>query len=207
MVAIFLNIFIFLFGLIVGSFLNCLIYRLEQDQGKTILKGKSFCPKCHHSLRWFDLFPVISFFFLKGKCRYCSKKISWQYPTVEIATGLLFLLIFNFQFSMINEFSIFNQFLVLFFWFIIWSLLLVIFVYDLKHYIIPDKVLVPFLGFILFFRILPFFGNWKLEIGNSRPLLNGLFLACFVSFIFFLIWLASKGRAMGFGDVKLIFPL
>lgn len=83
---------IFAFGLFIGSFLNCVIYRLEQ--GKSFLKGRSYCPHCKHQLFWQDLIPVLSFFILRGKCRYCQKSISWQYPLVELATGIIFILCF-----------------------------------------------------------------------------------------------------------------
>ena len=88
-----LSLIIFIFGISCGSFLNCVIYRLKEK--KSFLRGWSFCPYCHHQLGFFDLIPILSFIFLKGKCRYCGRKISWQYPLVEIATGALFVLIFN----------------------------------------------------------------------------------------------------------------
>ena len=85
--------FIFLFGLAVGSFLNCVIYRLER--GESFFSGRSYCPHCQHVLNWQDLIPVFSFLILKGKCRYCSQKFSWQYPLVELATALLFISLLN----------------------------------------------------------------------------------------------------------------
>src|SRR4030066_2461357 len=91
---------IFVFGLILGSFLNCFIYRLE-TRGSA-LKGRSFCPDCKHVLVWPNLIPVLSFFLLGRKCRYCKKPISWQYPLVEIITGLIFVLILNSQLSILN---------------------------------------------------------------------------------------------------------
>ena len=143
-------ILIFLLGLSVGSFLNVVICRLETKE--PIFLSRSHCPKCGALLKWSDLIPLVSFLIQKGKCRYCGKKISWQYPIVEITTGLLFLLIFNFQFfilrqgfdgqAIFNQFPIF-QFLNLLFYFFIASVLIVIFVYDLKHYIIPDKIVYP----------------------------------------------------------------
>ena len=125
-------IFVLSFGLIVGSFLNCVIYRLEE--GKSFLKGRSFCPDCKHTLSWRDLIPLLSFLILKGKCRYCQKKISWQYPSVELSTGILFLLIFNYTFP---------NLLATGYWLLVASFLIIIFVYDLKHYVIPDKVIYP----------------------------------------------------------------
>ena len=80
--------FIFLFGIIIGSFLNVLIYRIPLKLD--FVKGRSFCPSCHHELGALDLFPVFSYLFLKGKCRYCHEKISWRYPLIELLTGILF---------------------------------------------------------------------------------------------------------------------
>lgn len=177
---ILLSIFIFLLGLVVGSFLNCVIYRLEA--GKS-LKGRSFCPQCGHKLSWLDLFPVFSFLFLAGKCRHCGKKISTQYPLVELAGGIIFLLIFSAQSEILSA----GQFLNLIFLLYIASVLIVIFVYDLKHYIIPDKVLLPAIAIALIF--------------NFQDILAGLVAACF----FLAIFLISQGRWMGFGDVKLAF--
>ena len=111
----------------VGSFLNCVIYRLEKEE--SFLKGRSYCPRCKHKLGLLDLIPVLSFMWLRGRCRYCHEKISVQYPLVEIATGLLFLLTYKLQPTTYN--------------FIIVPFMVAIFVYDLKHYIIPDKVIYP----------------------------------------------------------------
>jgi leader peptidase (prepilin peptidase)/N-methyltransferase len=186
--------FVFVLGLCIGSFLNCVIYRLEQ---KKKITGRSFCPHCKHKLSWQDLFPVFSFLFLRGKCRYCKKNISWQYPIVELATGILFVLIFKFLnfYNFSNNFLIF-EFLNLAFLFYIASVLVVIFVYDLEHYLIPDKVLFPAIIITFVFRVLELFGNYA-------HLLNYILAAAIGSGFFLVIFLASKGRAMGFGDVKL----
>jgi prepilin signal peptidase PulO-like enzyme (type II secretory pathway) len=128
---------------------------------------------------------------------------------VEITTSVIFLLIFNFQFLIFNEFlnvSIF-QFLNLLFLFYIASVLVVIFVFDLKHYLIPDKVLFPAIIIAFVYRVL---GNWKLpawpvgrEIGNLTFVLNYFYAILAGAGFFFLLWLISKGKWMGFGDVKL----
>ena len=199
-------IFVFLLGLTVGSFLNCVIYRLEKNE--SFLKGRSYCPHCKHILGWQDLIPVLSFFILRGKCRYCGKRISWQYPLVEIATGLLFLLIFNFKFLISKQFLIFN-FLNLFYHWVIASFLIIIFVYDLKYYIIPDKIIYPAIALTFlyqFFHSLEFenwnlFRIWNLEFGILKPLLSA-FLA---SIFFLIIVLFSKGKWMGGGDIKVAF--
>ena len=183
-----ISIFVFLAGLCIGSFLNCVIYRLEN---KKSLKGRSFCPHCKHTLDWKDLFPVFSFVALLGKCRYCHKKISWQYPIVEISTGLIFLLISNLQFSISNQFTIieFSNLLYLLY---IASVLIIIFIYDLKHYLIPDKILFPAIIISLFYQF--FF---------SEHFLNHFFAGLVASGFFFVIFFISGGKWMGFGDVKL----
>lgn len=210
------NFFIFLFGLAIGSFLNCVIYRLDFPNfsflsAKTLSRkiwtgeknlgeqSRSYCPKCKHTLSWQDLIPVFSFLFLKGNCRYCKKSISIQYPLVELMTGLVFLLIFNFSpFAKATGGQAFANFLFLL---IISCFLIIIFVYDLKHYIIPDKVLFPAIAIVFLYRL---FGDlvvsrWDLGLGNF--ILAGLLASAFFLFIF----LISDGRWMGFGDVKLAF--
>ena len=91
---------VFIFGLLIGSFINCLVYRLHIK--KSFIHGRSFCPHCKHQLVWYDNLPLISYLFLKGKCRYCKKTISIQYPLVELSTAILFLIIFIQQFTQSN---------------------------------------------------------------------------------------------------------
>jgi len=196
------SIFIFLIGLAVGSFLNTVIFRLKSHQ--PILFSRSRCPQCKKILAWYDLIPLISFILTFGKCRYCKKPISWQYPIVELITGILFVLGFIKILStqkLTNVWPIF-VFNLLYFWFI-FSVLIIIFVYDLRFIIIPDKVIYPAL-------VLTTLGNLVLDLlakssftfPDSR-FISGLF-AGFLSFAFFLILvLVSRGRWMGQGDVKL----
>ena len=181
-------IFVFLFGLCIGSFLNCVIYRLEE--GKS-LKGRSFCPHCKHTLDWLDLFPVFSFLFLRGKCRYCRKGISIQYPLVELATGIIFVLIFNYFYSVLSL----HQCLFILYTLIISCFLIVIFVYDLKHYIIPDKVLFPAIVIALIYNLIPPY--------NLQHIFYTLLAVVIASGFFLTIFLISGGKWMGFGDVKL----
>lgn len=176
---ILINSFIFIFGLIIGSFLNCVIYRQEQEKS---LSGRSFCPQCGHVLSWKDLIPVLSFLLLKGKCRYCKNRISWQYPAVELASALAFLLIFSLPKANMAEIICLLA---------ISSALIVIFVFDLKHFIIPDRMII----FASFFAFL-----YRIFAGN---MINSLFSAVLASLFFLIIFLVSRGRAMGFGDVKL----
>jgi len=178
-----LYLFIFLFGLSVGSFLNCVIYRLEI--GSSFLKGRSFCPYCKHTLSWQDLIPVLSFVFLQGLCRYCRQKISLQYPLVELATGTIFLLIF-----LTNSNIYAYAFLLL-----MASFLIVIFVYDLKHYIIPDSMVFSAIAAALLYQLLFFWPDLYLPFLSAIGA-SGFFLA---------IVLFSRGKWMGLGDVKLAF--
>lgn len=200
--------FVFLFGLCVGSFLNVVIFRLET--GESVVKKSSHCPNCGKILRWYDMIPVLSFFILRGRCRDCGKKISWQYPVVELITGSLFLLIFwNLNFEIWDLFQI----LIFGFWIFIASCLIVIFVYDLRYYIIPDKIVYPAIVVVLISRIFSAFVVFNLPaplvkggvgglIGNFLPFLFSAFGAA----VFFLaIVLITKGKGMGIGDIKLAF--
>jgi len=220
-------LFIFLFGSAIGSFLNVVICRLASDEG--IVKKRSHCPKCGQILVWYDLIPIISFFILRARCRSCKEKISWQYPLVEAATGALFVGIFNFQFSISNEFSISNfqilNLITFCYLLIVVCCLIIIFVYDLRHYLIPDKVLFPAIGAMLAYRIFIAFANFNppsplLEWGGNAftPLVKGgagglsyfgsFFLSAFVAAAFFLfLVLITRGRGMGIGDIKLSFLL
>ena len=188
--------FVFLFGLGAGSFLNCLIYRFET--GQSFLKGRSFCPYCHHLLSWQDLIPLLSFLILKGKCRYCQKKISWQYPLVEIATGILFVLILNYAFP---------NLLVTGYWLLVTSFLIIIFVYDLKHFIIPDKIVYPAIATVLVYNLISDFylNHLTIKPFNHSLFFSGISAATLASASFLAIVLISRGKWMGVGDIKLAF--
>jgi len=182
-------ILIFIFGLIIGSFLNCVIWRLYKEE--SFIAGKSYCPHCHHSLEFYDLFPVLSYLFLMGKCRYCKGKISIQYPLVELATAIIFSFVFLQLGSLIS--------LQLAFWLIIMAFFIVIFVFDLKYFIIPDEVIYSAIFLSMIWLLYSFFTG----IIDSHEVILTIASALGASLFFFLIWFFSKGMAMGFGDVKL----
>ena len=183
-----ISISIFVLGLVIGSFLNAFIYRMEKE--KSVVKGRSFCPHCKHTLSWYDLIPLVSFLLLKGACRYCSKKISFQYPAVELATGLLFLAVLFFQGAGIVG---------LLFGLFIAAVFVVIFVYDLKHYLIPDIVVYAGIAAsLLYLGALSVFTE-------GIPLIGGVVAAVIASGFFLSLFLVSRGKWMGFGDVKLGF--
>jgi leader peptidase (prepilin peptidase) / N-methyltransferase len=180
--------FVFIFGLIIGSFLNCVIFRLEKEE--SFLKGRSYCPRCKKTLQAIDLIPILSFLILRGKCRYCHKKISKQYPLVELATAILFVLIFQYFGAGFN-------FAGLMFSLAIFCFLIVIFVYDLKHFLIPDKIIYPAIALALVYHLFDF-----------KNLLFSFLPSALGGFVFFLIiFLISRGKWLGFGDVKLVFLL
>ena len=179
----------------IGSFLNVLIYRLEV--GDSAFRGRSYCPHCKHALAWYDLIPLVSFVLLHRRCRYCKKSIAWQYPLVEASTAILFLLIFNHQSLIFDEFSSLLIFNLAYFW-IVAASLIVLFVYDLKHYILPDKILIPIIGLALFYQIFIWILVWI-----PAPLVQSLLSALGAASFFFAVFAVSRGRAMGFGDVKL----
>jgi len=194
-------VIVFLFGLVIGSFLNAVIYRLEAND--SVFHGRSYCPKCKHTLSWHDLIPVVSFLFLRGTCRYCKGKISIQYPFVELATALVFVAIVNAEFLHVLILEILYVF-------VIASLLIVLFVYDLKHYMLPDKILIPAIFLAVGHQIGVFcveywslIQNGTFEIGVLSQLANPFLAALGAVAFFFAIFAVSGGRAMGFGDVKL----
>lgn len=186
--------YIFILGTLIGSFLNVVI--LRYNTGKSIFgrRERSVCFSCSRKLPWYELIPVLSFFFLRARCRGCRSAISWQYPLVEIATGLIFSAIF---FVVSDPGYLFGQSAVLFFLYaLIWSILIVIAVYDLRHKIIPDTLVFAFISFSLFTTLL-------------FPGLPGSFLSSVLAGLFFFVffaglWLVSSGRWLGFGDAKLV---
>ncbi len=181
--------FVFLFGLIIGSFLNVVIYRLHT--GKS-LQGHSHCLSCGTTLRAYELVPLVSYLLLRGRCRSCGCYIPVRYFVVELCTGLLFLLSFVFA-SSLSEMLL---------WWVVMSLFVVITVYDVRHYIIPDSMtaLLTLIG-IFWYGFLLYTGTPWITVGEA-------FLAALAgSGFFFLLWFISKGAWLGFGDVKLAFPL
>lgn len=195
---ILLAVIIFVLGLCCGSFVNMLIYRtavqydlISNFQFSKSNKNRSFCDGCGRQLRWYENIPVISWIIQKGKTGCCSKKLPVLYPIVEIITGVLFL-IFNFQNPIFNEFINF-QFSIQF----IIGLVIIIFlifsaVFDLKYMILPDFSTGILVISALVFWCSGHFGDWNY-------ILSGV-LAWF--FIYFL-YLITKKKGMGFGDVKL----
>lgn len=183
--------FLFFLGLAVGSFLNVLIYRLPKDLS---IFGRSFCPHCKKKIAWHDNIPLISFILLKGKCRHCRFPISLQYPVVEFLTGSLFVLAFFF-FGIKNNESRIMDLVTVGYYLFIFSGLIAIFFTDLKYGIIPDKIVYSLVVLSLVYLLM---------IHNSLFIIHILSsIGAFLSLLF--LFLVTRGRGMGFGDVKLAF--
>ncbi|OGY93262.1 MAG: hypothetical protein A2406_01215 [Candidatus Komeilibacteria bacterium RIFOXYC1_FULL_37_11] len=183
--------FVFILGLFIGSFLNVVILRLRRQE--SFIKGSSKCLFCQHRLYPKDLIPLFSYLFLKGRCRYCQKRFSHQYPLVEFFTGFSFVLIFqkivpSADWNLISSLQVLH----LLDWWVIVSFLVIIFVYDFKYYLILDRVVWPII-------ILSFLVN--LFLGFS--IFNLVFAAVIGGGFFFLQFIVSKGRWIGGGDIRL----
>jgi len=176
---------VFLFGTIIGSFLN--VFALRYNTGYS-LRGRSQCLSCKIQLTWVDLVPVFSFFLLRGRCNMCKSMLSIQYPLVEVLTGLLFVAL------LIKSHSILTFFCLAF----IFSIYVVIGVYDIRHSIVPNGLayVAAFFAFTLLFLDTTTFSV-------SIPTLVELFSGPIVASPLFFLWLFSGGTWMGLGDAKL----
>lgn len=174
-------IMLFVIGLCMGSFLNVLVLRI--DNLSTVWKGRSVCPHCKHMLAWYDLIPLFSFATLLGKCRYCKKPISAQYPAVEFCVGMLFLLLF----------LKLGVGLALVYYLIVFSLLTVVFVYDLKTQMVPEAFV--WVALVLAFAGGSYFGNFSFQDMIVGGLVGGG--------LFALLVVVSKETWMGAGDIKI----
>lgn len=174
-------ILIFLFGIVIGSFLNVCIYRIPNHED--IVKTRSHCMSCGYQLKWYDMFPVFSYLFLRGRCRKCHAKLSMQYPLIEAANGILYVMIMWIHGMTIT--SVLYCLLV--------SALLVISVIDFRTFEIP-------LGINIFILILGIV-RVATDFSHVPDYVIG-FLS--VSVVLAILYYASKGRAIGGGDVKLM---
>jgi len=195
-----LTIIFFTLGLIIGSFLNVVICRLNTERS---FGGRSACMSCQNKLQWHELIPLISFFTLKGRCRSCKTKISIQYPLVEFSTGLIFALLFFKFYALLTVGDILMFAITYAYYVALFSLLVVIAVYDLKHKIIPDMLSFVF-GALAFVGLFFFYNNdaisgFYLHIPSILEFLSGLLIAS----PFAVFWLISSGKWMGLGDAKL----
>ncbi|MGB9848061.1 MAG: prepilin peptidase [Minisyncoccia bacterium] len=230
MVEIILSVILFLIGLGVGSFINVITTRFQPDSHikfSQLVSGRSRCPFCFHQLKWYDLIPIFSFVFLRGKCRYCKNKISYQYPIVEFLTAVIFLGLFLKIYNLTPvrlalAQQIYSWPVILLLSFAIYlSILIILSIIDLKYYLLPDNyilfgVVLAFLFNAFFYWInqnphnnfftcgINFLGSYIDYFNCQIPFwLSPILGAIFTSGFLFLIYLFSRGKGMGFGDVKL----
>ena len=241
-----MSFLLFIFGLIIGSFINVVSLRFQPGQNpegeprstmiwlrgrrvpygarlldSKIIGGRSRCPYCKRQLNWYELIPVLSFIFLAGRCRTCKRRISFQYPLVEILSGLIFLFVpltltdpkLRIYPNAPNVFLFLNCTL----WVLIFELFLLLSIIDFRHYIIPDSINLSLEILGVFLIVLKSqTTNYKLQTTNSflgyysslftftnNIWLNHLIGLIFAAFVFWLIIFLSRGKGMGWGDFKL----
>jgi prepilin signal peptidase PulO-like enzyme (type II secretory pathway) len=197
----------FITGMIIGSFINALEYRTEKGLS---INGRSFCPHCKHQLAWYDLIPVFSWVSLRGKCRYCSKAISKQYPLIELVTAVIFTAVVlnsNFVFFTNNGPVNYSDLLIdgirLILLLAISSILILIALHDAKTgYILSGSVYIGMV-FALIYLVLSYLGSDTESF--LFYLLPHILSATVFAGIFFLVSFFSKEKYMGAGDAEIAF--
>jgi len=182
---------LFFFGIICGSFANVCIYRLPKN--KSIVTGRSFCPKCKKKIIWYDNIPLLSFILLKSKCRFCKKPINSQYFIVELITAISFVSIY--YFFGLTLAALLLSILSVFF--------IIIFFIDLKHFIIPNELTFP-LMIIGFFKSFDPNLNQTIFPNYINSLIGGVFGYLIIWLIIFFYKKVRKKEGMGLGDAKLL---
>ncbi len=187
---------IFVLGLAIGSFVNVLIYRTLKNESPW--EGRSYCDNCRRQLSWYENIPVVSYLVLGGKCRTCKKKISWTYPVVEMVTGLLFVWwgTLGFAFFQLTRSPL--LYLQPLFWLFVGLVLVVIFFADFKYGIIPDFAVAALgLSSLLYRGFLVYVGEMQ-----GRDFVLAVVSGLVALAAFFSLLVVTRGRGMGFGDVK-----
>jgi prepilin signal peptidase PulO-like enzyme (type II secretory pathway) len=171
-------------GLFFGSFFNVLIDRLPR--GESVLFGRSHCDHCKKILRWYELLPVISFIWLKGKCFRCHSRLSWRYPLSELATAVFFMALAFFIHDLPLPVIVVTSIVSSVLWVILWT--------DLLFFTIPDSLLIiGTIPVVLYLLAQPI-----------RQIGEHFLAASFVGGFFYFLWFITKEKGMGFGDVKLV---
>lgn len=178
-------IFTFIFGLLIGSFINCWAWRLYKEES---LMNRSYCPRCRQQIRWYDNIPLISFALLKGRCRDCQKPISWQYPAVEILTAILFAAAWFFFGG--EPWFFFKSLIVI-------TILILVLIFDARWFLIPVNVLIG--GFF----VVALFGYLASPLGGAEYLTAFIFSALVGTLFFALQYFLTSGRGIGEGDIWL----
>ena len=184
-------------GLAFGSFVNALTWRIHKK--KDWVRGRSQCPRCGHQLAAKDLVPLFSWLVLKGRCRYCHKPISWQYPAVEVATALIFAGSYHFWPGGVYSTGDWLLFIT---WLASSVGLMALLVYDARWMLLPNKIVYPTLAIAASGRLIYLIGFAPHKLHDLAHWLLSLLVA---SGIFWLLFIISRGQWIGFGDVRLGF--
>lgn len=205
-------------GLMAGSFAGAWVWRLRARELKedkvageevdkkeydrlqpltkvTFLSDRSQCLHCHHPLAWYDLIPLISWVSTAGKCRYCHKFIGWFEPVIELATATFFVGSYFFWPEVIAG----GEALKFALWLLGGVFLVTLFAYDMKWYLLPNRVMFPLIATGAFYATITLADQSDV----SAAILNLCLAVVILSGLYFLLWIVSKGAWIGFGDVKL----
>jgi leader peptidase (prepilin peptidase)/N-methyltransferase len=182
-----IKVFVFVFGAAVGSFLNVCIYRLPRSI--SLIRPRSRCPRCESGIAFYDNIPILSYLWLRGKCRHCGATISLRYPVVELAAGLFAVALFSQPGLALRE---------AFVLFVLVAVLLVVTFIDIDHQIIPDMITYP--GIVIGFLSSFFLENITYKDSLLGIVLGGGLLLLVASGYYFV----TKKEGMGGGDVKLL---
>lgn len=194
--------FLFVMGLVWGSFLNVVIYRMSH--GKSVADGRSACPKCKHLIPWKYNIPLLSFFFLKGKCAFCQKKISIQYPLIEALTGVFFVWWFVVGFNFFKLVGNPWGFIQPVFWLVVGLVLLAIFIIDLLYMVIPFSLNLTLFTLALSYRVgLTSFGLME-TTDFVRAVASGVGLCFLLLSLQIIVKKFKKVDGFGLGDIYLV---
>ena len=204
------------FGLCAGSFISAVVWRLRQQElgqqkanskkqiasfihhsSFSILTGRSQCPHCHHVLAWHDLIPVFSWLLLRGRCRYCGQPISLQYPVVELVMAAVFIISYVFWPDGVYGVGDWILFIT---WLVVSVGLLALLIYDLKWMLLPNQIIYPALAIAAGGRLIYLL---SFEPNKTRAVLLWALSVAVASGLFWLIFIASSGKWIGYGDVRL----
>lgn len=204
-------VILIVFGLAFGSFINALVWRVHEqsrpkkkrvasDSELSIYRGRSMCPHCQHTLGWYDLLPVVSWALLRGKCRYCHKPISAQYPIVELTTAGLFTASYVFwPFALVGAVS----YLLFGLWLVCLVMLVALAVYDLRWMLLPNRIVFPLTAVSVVYAGL----SAVVADDPKQSILLSVVSLLIAGGIFYVLFQISAGKWIGGGDVKIGFAL
>lgn len=191
------------FGLAFGSFVNALVWRLHHNENTkkakklSIVNSRSICPNCKHQLVAKDLVPFLSWIWLRGRCRYCKKQISTQYPLIELFSALIFVFSYVFWPEDLNNVENCVLFIT---WLASFVGLLALLVYDARWKLLPNKIIYPTLLIALSGRFIYLISFEENKVYSLLMLLLSILIG---SGVFFALYTISRGKWIGYGDVRL----